>query len=123
MIGVDPSHLWPDWFVRLGAWLLPRALVIPKTICADSTMRSRDEEMAGLIATNPLSFPFGPRPRTGFELVQSAEKVQNEMHRLGDAGLALLVLHGSADKTTRPSMSQTMADAVKKAMKASIVHT
>merc|ERR1712013_688295 len=114
MIGVDASHLWPDWFMKMCAWLFPKALMLPKTIGADLTLLSRDEEMAHLIANNPLGFPYGPRPRTGYEVVRSAERVQREMEKLGETGMALFVLHGSADKTTMPSMSQAMVEVVKK---------
>merc|ERR1712129_81352 len=83
------------------------------TIGADMSKISRNTEMAQFIVANPLGFPYGPRARTGFEVVRSAERVQREMGRLSEAGLALFVRHGEDDATTQHKMSAQMVEAVR----------
>ena len=97
-------------FKHVLAYYMPKTALVPRSVGADWTKLSRDKEMALFMAKDPLTFPYGPRFKTAFELLDSAQLVQQQRLVIAHIGIPLLVLHGSGDETTKSSMSLKMVN-------------
>ena len=94
------------------AYYLPTATLFPKTIKQDLSRFSRDIEMAKFMSKYPLSWPYGPRPATGIELVKTTQYVSDNADKIGLTNIPLLILHGTNDDATKSSMSLKMIEKV-----------
>jgi len=116
MVAVDPSHLFHPLlmyvFENWAAHYMPTAALVPKSIGADWTTLSRDKEMALFLRDDPLSFPFGPRFKTGLELIKSCQFVKEHSEVIAENEIPLLVLHGTGDTVTESASSQLMVDRI-----------
>ena len=115
MVAIDESHVYHPLlmliFEHVFAYYMPKTALVPRSIGADWTKLSRDKEMALFMAKDPLTFPYGPRFKTAFELLDSAQLVQQHyLPSIANIEIPLLVLHGSGDETTKSSMSLKMVN-------------
>lgn len=116
MVGVGSQHKYnalntyiiEHWI----AYYFPKSIILKKTVGVDIFAYSRDKEMAQFMSTNPLIFPFGPRPKSAVELLRATTYVQDNLEVFGDTDIPLLIFHGTADDVTESSMSLKMVQSV-----------
>eukprot|EP01083_Nonionella_stella_P022813 63072_1 len=112
MVGLDEgikygrlvTYLITDWL----CYYFPKNIILSKS--RDHRKFSRDPDMAQWLAKNPMFFPFGPRPKTGVELLRSCEIVEQNSGLIGLTDIPLLVVHGTGDDTTKSSMSMKLIE-------------
>jgi acylglycerol lipase len=104
-VAVDITQGWPleRAAARLMATLAPNAGVLR----LDATAVSRDPEVVRDYDTDPLNYRGKIRSRTGAEMLAAADAVRAKLPTLR---LPLLVMHGTADRLTRPAGSRLVTD-------------
>ncbi|HEV2781178.1 MAG TPA: alpha/beta hydrolase [Actinophytocola sp.] len=92
---------------RVGARLMSAVAPNLGVLRLDATAVSRVPEVVRDYETDPLNYRGKIRSRTGAEMLAAADAVTAKLPTLR---LPLLVLHGTADRLTRPAGSRLVAD-------------
>lgn len=87
------------------------------TDCVDAIWIDVLTRCAHVVCSDPLSFPYGPRFKTGLELLESTRFVQENSEIIAQIPIPLLVLHGSGDTVTKSESSLQMVDQILKQQK------
>lgn len=102
---LDIAQGWP--LERVIASVLSAVAPNAGVLRIDSADLSRDPEVGRAYDADPLTYRGKIRSRTGAEMLAAANAVMSRLDRLT---MPLLVMHGTADRITRPTGSQLVAD-------------
>lgn len=103
-IAEDMVPPWALTQILIGvAKFLPKQKLIPQKDLAD--MAFKDVKKRGQTAYNVIAYKHKPRLRTGLELLNTTQEIEQQ---LGKVSLPLLILHGKADVVTDPSVSNLL---------------
>jgi acylglycerol lipase len=105
LVQVDPARVPSRFALEFMDWFLvpfmPRVALVPmddlRSFC------TRMPEVLEWMEASPVRYTDGVRPITGRTMIRAAETLETKLDRVL---LPLLILHGDADKVTRPECSQ-----------------
>lgn len=106
------DNIRPRWpipqILTFVAKFLPTLPIVPTADLVEKSVKV--EEKRFIAACNPLRYQGRPRLGTVLELLRVTDDLSS---RLSEVSLPFIVLHGSADVVTDPSVSQTLYDAAR----------
>ncbi|PIA40779.1 hypothetical protein AQUCO_02400088v1 [Aquilegia coerulea] len=104
---VKPSWPIPE-ILTIFAKFLPTLPIVPTADLLDKSVKVEEKKIIG--GMNPMRYRGKPRLGTVIELLRVTEYLSS---KLSDATIPFIVLHGSADVVTDPSVSRDLYEAAK----------
>lgn len=104
---VKPRWPIPEILIFLAKFL-PTLAIVPTADLLDKSVKVEEKKLIG--GMNPMRYKGKPRLGTVTELLRVTERLNK---RLGDVSIPFIVLHGSADVVTDPSVSRALYEAAK----------